>query len=63
MLNMQANAAVSEQQNCFYVMYKFATDLKIGPLDCIWPALQTEPTIIFVPLWMNLLKFKASFSS
>ena len=35
MLNMQANAAVSEQQNCSYSMLKLARELKVGPLDCI----------------------------
>ena len=35
MLNMQANAAASEQQNCSSSMLKLARDLKVGPLDCI----------------------------
>ena len=50
MLNMQANAAVSEQQNCSNSMWKLARDLKVGPLDCIWSALHTELNFVFVPL-------------
>ena len=50
MLKMQANAAVSEQQNCSNSMLKLARDLKVGPLDCIWSALHTEPNFVFVPL-------------
>ena len=35
MLNMQAYAAVSEQQNCSNSMLKLARDPKVAPLDCI----------------------------
>ena len=47
---MQANAAVSEQQNCSNSKLKLARDLKVGPLDSMWPALHTEPNFVFVPL-------------
>ena len=47
-LNMQANAAVSEQQNCSNSMLELARDLKVGQLDCIWSALHTEPNFVFV---------------
>ena len=63
MLNMQANAAVSEQQNCSNSILKLARDLKIEPLDCIWYALHTEHNFVFAPLEMEILKYKASFTS
>ena len=63
MLNMQANATVSEQQNCGNSILKLARNLKVGPLDCIWSSLRTEPNFVFVPLWMKILKFTASFRS
>ena len=47
---MQANAAVSDQQNCSNSMWKLARDLAVGPLDCIWSALHTEPIFVFVHL-------------
>ena len=50
MLNMQAYAAVKEQQNCSNSMLKLARDLKFGPLDCILSALHTERNLGFVPL-------------
>ena len=50
MLNMQANATVSEQQNCGNSILKLARNLKVGPLDCIWSSLHTEPNFVFVPL-------------
>ena len=62
MLNMQANAG-SEQQNCSHSMLKLARDLKVGPLDCIWSALHTEPNFVFVPLYMKIFKYTSSFSS
>ena len=63
MLNMQANTAVSEQQNCSNTMLKLARDLKVRPLDCIWSALHTDTNFVFVPLLMKILKYTASFSS
>ena len=48
-LNMQANATVSEEQNCSNSMLKLARALKVGPLDCIWSALHSEPNFIFGP--------------
>ena len=63
LLSMQANAAVNEQQNCSNSMKQLARDLKVGPLDCIWSALQTEPDFVFVPLQMKILNYTASFSS
>ena len=48
MLNMQSNAAVSEQRNCSNSMLKLARDLKDGPLECIWSALRTEFNFVFV---------------
>ena len=50
MLNMQANAAVSEQQNCSNSMLKLARDHKVGPLNYISSALHTELSFVFVPL-------------
>ena len=35
MFNMQANAAVSEQQNCSNSMLKLTIDVKVGLLDFI----------------------------
>ena len=63
MLTMQANASVSEQQNSSNSMLKLARDLNVGPLDCIWSALHTEPNFVYLPLWMKILKYTASFSS
>ena len=50
MLDMQANAALSEQQYYSNSMLKLARDLKIGPFDCIWYGLHTEPYFDFFPL-------------
>ena len=44
-------------------MWKLAGDLKVGPLDRIWSALHTEHNFVFVPLEMEILKYKASFTS
>ena len=55
MLNMHANAGVSEQQNCSYSMWKLARDLVFGPLDCARSALHAEPYFIFVRLWMKFV--------
>ena len=63
MLNVQASAAVSEQQNYSNSMLKLARDLKIVPLDYIRSALHTEPNFDRVPLWMKILRYTASFSS
>ena len=56
MLNMEANAAVSEQQNCSNSMLKLAGDLKVGPLDFIRSALHTEPNFVFS-------RYKGKFSN
>ena len=54
---------VGEQQNRSNLAYKLVWDLKIGPLDCIWSTLLTEPNFIFVPLEMKILKHAVAFSS
>ena len=59
---MQANAAVREQQNCSNSMLKLARDLKVRQLDWIWSALHTDPSFVFVPLYMKILKYTESFS-
>ena len=50
MLNIQANAAVSKQQNCSNLLWKLARDLKIEPVDCIRSALHAEPNYICLHL-------------
>ena len=48
-VHIHAYATVSKQQNCYNSMWKLASDLKFGPLECARSALQTEPNFILGP--------------
>ena len=60
---MQAKAAEGEQQNRSNSMYKLAKDLKVGPLNCIFLALQTQLNFILGPIQMRNRKHTTASSS